>query len=1502
MILNVTNSGSSAYIIDGVSNPTLTVVRGRTYTFNISAVGHPFWLQTGAGAYNSSNTYSTGVTNGGTQSGTITWEVSLLAPNTLYYVCQNHSSMNGQINVVDEGLATEVSVSTINLRLVARAPTIPTTGYGDPGGVTVFNVGSTGTDNYVINNEVNPALTVIRGRTYTFEVSTPGIPFWLQTTAGAYDASKTYSDGVTNGGTSAGTITWQVSLTAPSSLYYITEFYLTMNGQIFLIDEAPRTEVAVPAINFQITREAPSIITGAGVVTPRVNLRLTGLVPYILRVCVLVPPVPEPEPEPEKVISTPTPPGVTYADLPVIDTVTQIIDTSPDEIIGCANVLITGNEQTILNALFPAASNKDGVVNRANNDIWTYDGSIWTNVGPTPGRQLIVTKVLPAYDEIEVVTGLIRVTSSVEAINYSLIPVTVEPTTVVRVGPGIDARFITVTVNVPSLGLTLQSFPPYFTSLIGLEGGPVYGRSAYMIPYTGKGSGFSVAIPIPYPASMVFFFKLDTEANKLYEKPWFDATKGGNGYWSPESQEESSRPGMIQFNSNNITIAGTTTFADYTLNNEFGVNYKAYIFTGSTTGVVNNDGAIASTVYTGSAFNIISYAGTGSATTIGHGLGAEPAALFFRRVSTLSGSTYSSETFLMVGRDIGFYYYTQPTYNATGKDYVEGALTGYNDTTFSLGDNTSYNASGRQFVCYAFKEVEGVCKIGKFYGNELPTGKFVNCGFAVNLVMIKAVVEGAGDVDFGAFCILDSSASDSAPIHTLDGGDLASTTPAYEFTEEGFRVYAVPEIGSTEYKKTLNKRGVEYIFIAFAKYDFTKVECPSAGFTGQKWPPQVVTGKAIVVPTFAAYNLTAIKPSYIGTSLYALVPPTVGITFRPLPPVLSTGVVITLNAIDLAFRKTEVRYAGEATKDAQEYIAVVGDRDGSPLERPLQACVYNLFNDLKEKSLLDKFITLVPLCLAKTITGATTPLIGRYPAIAERTAYGDYSSASTWLNYNRRTGARPYRYDAKSWSETSVDMVEAPATNNHMAAYITEENTAGPTGETYEFGGNTYSYDFAGELMGAGTVLYYNQFAMFRTNPDTSVYSGAGPSFTFANKTNQADHVTAEPHWSEPSLVGMTRNNENNYTVRVAKTDRVADIPIVAQTDLNAFAAELRVFRTDNTQSGTMGDFRIPFYSIGYALDLAELETIIETFLARVAVALPDVIIAAPVTTFEVASPAPDIVTIIKVFASTIRLTLEGLNPIYAGIPKTVVRCLRSPITLTVRSPSVDAARYLAPAANLGVDLLLNSGVASALEGGRLVDIVQVGTVAPLLGAAAATAYDGWTQIWNAYSDDGYVETSTWPFTFTIGSTGYTSAFVAANTYITFGSGSTVWSGLSATNPSLNKIHFGADDNAMQKVYTQSGTVQGRLVERIRYEGSASRAASAVSSILAEFTFFEPFADGQQLIELRFGNHDRLTGKFMIATTGAAYATDTVVANSSWVFIGNSTGTEWTMTSDSYAA
>lgn len=104
-VLTVTNSGSGSYTINTQSNPTLTLVRGSTYTFNINANGHPFHIQTVNSAYSSSDVYTSGVTNPGAQVGTVTFTVPNGAPNTLYYVCQYHSAMRGTINIIDNTAA-----------------------------------------------------------------------------------------------------------------------------------------------------------------------------------------------------------------------------------------------------------------------------------------------------------------------------------------------------------------------------------------------------------------------------------------------------------------------------------------------------------------------------------------------------------------------------------------------------------------------------------------------------------------------------------------------------------------------------------------------------------------------------------------------------------------------------------------------------------------------------------------------------------------------------------------------------------------------------------------------------------------------------------------------------------------------------------------------------------------------------------------------------------------------------------------------------------------------------------------------------------------------------------------------------------------------------------------------------------------------------------------------------------------------------------------------------
>ena len=89
----VTESGGK-YVIDGVSQDTLELLKGNTYVFNHPSA-HPFRFSTNANN-SPSAPYTTGVTvNSSTQ---VTIVVASDAP-TLYYYCSSHSGMGGTANV-----------------------------------------------------------------------------------------------------------------------------------------------------------------------------------------------------------------------------------------------------------------------------------------------------------------------------------------------------------------------------------------------------------------------------------------------------------------------------------------------------------------------------------------------------------------------------------------------------------------------------------------------------------------------------------------------------------------------------------------------------------------------------------------------------------------------------------------------------------------------------------------------------------------------------------------------------------------------------------------------------------------------------------------------------------------------------------------------------------------------------------------------------------------------------------------------------------------------------------------------------------------------------------------------------------------------------------------------------------------------------------------------------------------------------------------------------------
>lgn len=197
---------------------------------------------------------------------------------------------------------------------------------------------------------------------------------------------------------------------------------------------------------------------------------------------------------------------------------------------------------------------------------------------------------------------------------------------------------------------------------------------------------------------------------------------------------------------------------------------------------------------------------------------------------------------------------------------------------------------------------------------------------------------------------------------------------------------------------------------------------------------------------------------------------------------------------------------------------------------------------------------------------------------------------------------------------------------------------------------------------------------------------------------------------------------------------------------------------------------------------------------------------------------------------------------------------------------------------------------------------LSAGNKTPLFGAGGAASYPpsaGWTGLQNVSSDDAFVNVPL-GFSFYLGGAGYTTAYVGSNSYVTFSGGSTNYSGLSASNPAYPKFMLGASDNSYQRVsYISSGANW----TKIRYEGNGSTGGTVgTPGITLEITLYNPSFLGttSYVCEVLVGGHNRLSAQWGVANASTYYATSSYAANSSYVFVGDSTGTTWKIYSNYY--
>ena len=137
-------NGSSDYTFTGpgftgsTNDPDIYLIRGQQYKFTNKSGGHPFRIQTTVNG-SAGTQYNNGITNNDAGNNeTLTFNVSMEAPEVLYYQCTSHAAMGGPIYVLDtspvsSSFATSASIATtaqtasVSLRANALAPTVTAT-------------------------------------------------------------------------------------------------------------------------------------------------------------------------------------------------------------------------------------------------------------------------------------------------------------------------------------------------------------------------------------------------------------------------------------------------------------------------------------------------------------------------------------------------------------------------------------------------------------------------------------------------------------------------------------------------------------------------------------------------------------------------------------------------------------------------------------------------------------------------------------------------------------------------------------------------------------------------------------------------------------------------------------------------------------------------------------------------------------------------------------------------------------------------------------------------------------------------------------------------------------------------------------------------------------------------------------------------------------------------------------------------------------------------------
>jgi len=320
--------------------------------------------------------------------------------------------------------------------------------------------------------------------------------------------------------------------------------------------------------------------------------------------------------------------------------------------------------------------------------------------------------------------------------------------------------------------------------------------------YTGNGTSQTITNAASFRPDLVWI------KGRSYADfhTWFDTVRGATLSLSSNltTAEVTRTTALTAFTSTGFTVS-SDTLVNFNANTLVAWQWQA----GSST-VTNTSGSISSQVRanTTTGFSIVTWTGTGTPGTVGHGLGVAPKVVISKKRNGTSDWAFWITGF--AGTEL-------MEMNATSAKFT--GTTVWNSTTptstvFSVGSATQTNNSGGTYVAYLWSEISGFSKFGSYTGNGSTDGVFVFTGFRPKYLMVKS------SSAVGNWVIVDTSRNTFNVTNlSLDANNAdaeqtgtSSTMPTMDLLSNGFKLRTTSAGG--------NGNGVTYIYMAFAENPF----------------------------------------------------------------------------------------------------------------------------------------------------------------------------------------------------------------------------------------------------------------------------------------------------------------------------------------------------------------------------------------------------------------------------------------------------------------------------------------------------------------------------------------------------------------------------------------------------------------------------------------------------------------------------------------------------------